>query len=359
MSAYKHREINASVHSDETEIFKTVLDDRPVAVAIWRTDHSILFINNHAVRLTGFANSDLSGDPTLWCKRVHVDDRAAFSSSWGELRKGTRKSICDYRFFPKHSETAVRLMEVSVFMPGLRNGPELVVSVYKGFCVSEEPKHEETARVLRTLLHDVQNCLHTVKMEIELSDLGLQRRPEPPTNSAKTLCPVEQLQWDLRDYFGANAAGLTIEDLESLLKNIVRRMREQRDRHKVNLRLVRRGPLPPVEMDKNQVSGALERVLESCSLLVEKGGDIKIESGQIDVRGQPYAELKVTTTSAESFGIDVSDSLRSSVRVGENQVGIAIGLAHEILRRYHGQVTFRQENARETQVIIRMKGLSI
>jgi hypothetical protein len=339
MSVYKHCEMNASVRSDEAEIFKRVLDDRPVAVAIWRTDHSILFINNHAVRLTGFANSDLSGDPTLWCKRVHVDDRAAFSSSWGEHWKGTRKSICDYRFFPQRSETAIRLMEVSVFIPGLRNGPELVVSVYKGLCVSEEPKHEETERVLRMLLHDVQNCLHTVKMEIELSDLGLHRRPETTTHYA--------------------AASLTIEDLESLLKNIVRRMRQQLQRHKVNLRLVRRGPIPPVEMDKNQVSGALEHVLESCSLLVEKGGDIKIESGQIDVRGQPYAELKVTTTSAESFGIDVSESLRSSVRVGENQVGIAIGLAHEILRRYHGQVTFRQENARETQVIIRMKGLSI
>jgi hypothetical protein len=47
------------------------------------------------------------------------------------------------------------------------------------------------------------------------------------------------------------------------------------------------------------------------------------------------------------MGIDVSDSLRSSVQVGEKQVEIARDLAQEILRRYHRQLTFRQENAGE------------
>ena len=336
--------INISVHSREAEIVKSVGDDFPVAIAIWQTDHSLLFINNHAAQLTGFANADLSEATALWGERVHVDDRATFSSSWGELRKGTRQSTCDYRFFPKHSKTAIRLTEVSVLTPGL----QLVVSVYFRLAdLSEEPKHKETERVVRTLLHDVQNYLHVVKMEIELSELGLQSTLEVP-HLAKTLSSVEQLPRDLRDYLGANATSMTIEDLESVLKNIVRRMKYQLHRQKANLRLVRRGPLPPVEVDKDQACGALERDVESCQLRLRKGDGIKIEAGHIiDVRGQPDAELKVTTTAAESIGIDVSDSLRSSVRIGKNQVEIALDLAHEILRRYHGQVTFRQENARE------------
>jgi hypothetical protein len=332
--------INVSAHSREAEIVKTVGDDFPVAIAIWQTDHSLLFINNHAAQLTGFANADLSEATALWGERVHVDDRATFSSSWGELRKGTRQSTCDYRFFPKHSKTAIRLMEVSVLTPGL----QLVVSVYfRTADLCEEPKHKETERVLRTLLHDIQNYLHVVKMEIELAELGLQSTLEV-AQLAKTLSLVAQVPRDLRDYLGANAMSMTLKDLESVLKNIVRRMQYQLYRQKANLRLVRRGPLPPVEVDKNQACGALEHVLESCGVRLKKGGGIKIDAGQIiDVRGQPDAELKVTTMSAESIGIDVSDSLRSSVRVGENQVEIALDLAHEILRRYHGQVTFRRK----------------
>ncbi len=311
--------INVSVHSREAEILNTIGDDFPVAIAIWQTDHSLLFINNHAAQLTGFANADLPEASALWGERIHVDDRATFSSSWGELRKGTRQSTCDYRFFPNHSKTAIRLMEVSVLTPGLRNGPELVVSVYFRITdLSEEPKHQEIERVLRTLLHEIQNYLHVVKMEIELSELGLQSTLDV-ARLAKTLSSVAQVPRDMRDYLGANAMSMTIEDLESILKRIVRRVQNQLHRQKANLRLVRRRPLPPVEVDKNQ----------------------------IDVRRQPYAELKVTTTSAESIGIGVSDSLRSFVRVGGNQVAIGLDLARDILRRYHRQVTSRQENARK------------
>ena len=326
--------INASVHSQEAEIVKTLGDDFPVAIAIWQTDHSLLFINNYAAQLTGFANADLPEATALWGERVHVDDRATFSSSWGELRKGTGQSTCDYRFFPKHSKTAIRLMEVSVLTPGL----QLVVSVYSRIAdLSEEPEHKETEHVLRTLLHDIRNHLHIVRFEIELFELGLQRTIEV-AHLAKTLSSVAQLPGDLRDYLGANAMRMTIEDLESVLKNIDRRIRRQLHRQKANRQLVRRGPLPAVEVDKNQACVELERVVESCRPRLKMGGGIKIEAGQtIDGRGQSDAELKVTTTSSESIGIDISDSLRSSVQVGENQVEIALHLAQEILRRYHGK----------------------
>jgi hypothetical protein len=333
MSPGMSPEINESVHNQEAEIVKRVGDDFPVGFAIWQTDHSLLFINNHAAQLTGFANADLPEATALWAERVHVDDRATFSSSWRELWKGTRQSTCDYRFFPKHSKTAIRLMEVSVLIPGL----QLVVSVYFRIAdLSEQPKHQETERVLRILLHDIQNYLHLVKFEIELIELGLQRRIDV-AQLAKTLSLVAQLPRDLRDYLDANAMSMTIEDLESVLKNVVRRIQCQLHRQKANL-----------QVDKNQACVALERVVESCRLRLKKGGGIEIETaGQIiDMRGAD-GELKVSTTSAESIRIDVSDSLRSSVQVGENQVEIARDLAQEILRRYHHQVTFRQENAGE------------
>jgi hypothetical protein len=349
MEAFKFTKMNmiskikACAHSQETEAFRAVGDDSAVAIAIWQTDHSLLFINNHAARLTGFANTDLFEATAQWGEQVHVNDRANFSSSWGELRKGTRRSTCEYRFFPKHSKSAVRVMELSVLIPGL----QLVASVYFRIADrSEEPKYKETERVLRTLLHNLQNHLHVIKMEIELSELGL-RRTIDVAQRAKMLSSVGQLPRDLRDYLGANAMSMTIEDLESVLEKIVGRIQRQLHREKANLRLVRRGPLPPLEVDKNQACVALERIVESCRLRLKKGGDIKIEAEQIGIRGQPDAESQVTTTSPESVRIEGYDSLRSSVRAGEDQVEIALDLAHEILRRYPGEVTFRQENVRE------------
>lgn len=341
------------------------VDALPVAIAVWHTDHSLQSINSHAVRLTGFSDSDFIADPGLWIGQVHPEDRAAVSASWGELRKGKREISCDYRFFPKGSRTSTWLREVSVLSRNQSHGPAYVISTYIEINDLKESRQEreaelsEAARVdiLKTLFHDVQNCIQVVRMEIELTESGFQKEMEA-AKLGKTLSSVDRLLKELRDYLGPNATRMTIEDLEAILKSILRRMQRQFHRKKVNLRLVRRGPMPPVEVDKKQVRGALEGVLEFCGLLLKEGGDINIEAGQVDVEGEAYAELKVTTTSAGSVGLADSEACRAAIRVGDNHVGIGIDLARQILRRYHGDVFFQKESAREGHVIIQMKGLS-
>jgi PAS domain S-box-containing protein len=341
------------------------VDALPVAIAVWHTDHSLQSINSYAIRLTGFSDSDLVADHGLWVRQIHPDDRAAFSASWGELRKGKREISCDYRLFPKGSRTSTWLREVSVLSRNQSHGPAYVISTYieindlKNSRQEPEAELNKTARVdmLKGLFHDVQNCIQVVRMEIELTEFGFQKEMEA-TKLAKTLSSVDRLLRELRDYLGPNATRMTIEDLEAILKSILRQMQQQFNRKKVNLRLVRRGPMPPVEVDKKQVRGALEGVLEFCGLLLKEGGDINIEAGRVDVKGQAYAELKVTTTSAGSVGLADSEAFRAAIRVGDNHIGIGIDLARQILRRYQGDVFFRKESAREGHVIIQMKGLS-
>ena len=349
----------------QRQFHEPALDALPVAIAVWHTDHSLQSINSHAIRLTGFSDSDLSADHGLWIRQIHPDDRAAFSASWGELRKGKREISCDYRLFPKGSRTSTWLREVSVLSRNQSHGPAYVISTYIEINDLKNSRHEpeaelsETARVdiLKSLFHDVQNCIQVVRMEIELTEFGFQKEMEA-TKLAKTLSSVDRLLRELRDYLGPNATRMTIEDLEAILKSILRQMQQQFSRKKVSLRLVRRGPMPPVEVDKKQVRGALEGVLEFCGLLLKEGGDINIEAGQVDVKGQAYAELKVTTTAAGSVGLADSEAVRAAIRVGDNHVGIGIDLARQILRRYQGDVFFRKESAREGHVIIQMKGLS-
>ena len=335
------------------------VDALPVAVAVWHTDHSFQSINSRATRLTGFSDSDLIADPGIWIRQIHPDDRAALSASWVELREGKQEISCDYRFFPKGSQTFIWLRELSISSRHPSYGPASVISAYIEINDLKEPRQEPEANradILKSLFHDVQNCIQVVRMEIELTEFGFQKEMEA-AKLVKTLSSVDRLLKELRDYL-AHASRMTIEDLEALLKGILRRMQQQFNRKKVNLRLVRREPMPPVAGDKKQVRGALEGVLEFCGMLLKEGGDINIEAGQVDVKGQVYAELKLTTTSAGSVGLADSEACRAAIRVGDNHVGVGIDLAREILRRYQGDVFFRKESAREGQVIIQMKGLS-
>jgi signal transduction histidine kinase len=341
------------------------IDALPVAVAVWHIDHSPQSINSHAIRLTGFSDSDFIADPALWIKQIHPEDRAAFTASWSEFRNGKQEISCDYRFFPKGSRTFTWLRELSVLSPHPSHVPASVISTYieitnlKTSLQKREAELSEATHVdiLKSLFHDVQNCIQVVRMEIELTEFGFQKKMEA-AKLAKSLSSVDRLLKELRDYLGANAPRMTIEDLEAILKSILRRMQQQFDRKKVNLRLVRRGPMPPVEVDKQQVRGALEGVLKFCGLLLKEGGDINIEAGQVDVEGKAYAELKVTTTSAGATGLADADAFRAAIRVGDNHVGIGIDLARQILRRYQGDVFFQKESPREGHVIIQMKGLS-
>ena len=341
------------------------IDALPVAIAVWHIDHSLQSINSHAIRLSGFSDSDFISDPGLWVKQIHPEDRAAFTASWSEFRKGKQEISCDYRFFPKGSRTSKWLREFSLLSRNQSPGPAYVTSTYIEINDLKESRPERAAAelrepaqvdILKSLFHDVQNCIQVVRMEIELTEFGFQKKMEA-AKLARSLSSVDRLLKELRDYLGANAPRMTIEDLEAILKSILRRMQQQFDRKKVNLHLVRRGPMPPVEVDKQQVRGALEGVLQFCGALLKEGGDINIEAGQVDVKGQAYAELKVTTTSASSAVLADSEALRAAIRVGDNHVGIGIDLARQILRRYQGDVFFQKESAREGHVIIQMKGL--
>ena len=347
------------------QFHQPAVDALPVAIAVWHNDHSLQSINSHAIRLTGFSDRDLRADPALWIRQIHPDDRGVFSASWAELRKNKQEISCDYRLFPKGSGQFTWLREVSVSSQRQPDGPPRVISTYIEINDLKESRKEQTAElketarvdILKKLFHDVQNCIQIVRMEIELTEFGFQKEMEA-AKLAKTLSSVDRLLRELRDHIGPNATRMTIEDLETILKSILRRMQQHFNRKKVNLRLVRRGPMPPVEVDKKQVRDALKGVLEFCGLLLKEGGDIDIEAGQIHVEGQAYAELKVTTTSAGSVGLADSEAFRAAIRVGDNHVSIGIDLARKILQRYQGDVFFWKESAKEGRVIIQIKGLS-
>ena len=53
--------------------YEPILDALPVAAA----SHSLECINNRAIRLTGFSDSDFIADPGLWIRQTHPDDRTA------------------------------------------------------------------------------------------------------------------------------------------------------------------------------------------------------------------------------------------------------------------------------------------
>jgi hypothetical protein len=86
--------------------------------------------------------------------------------------------------------------------------------------------------------------------------------------------------------------------------------------------------------------------------MLKHGGNLEVEAGPKEVGGQLYAEVKVMSSSAASFELGDGGAFQSYVGVKSHQIGLGIALAAEILGRYRGQVSFREEGKNRGEVTI-------
>jgi hypothetical protein len=209
----------------------------------------------------------------------------------------------------------------------------------------------EESESARRLLHELHNCFHKVSMQLELAQMDLNRR----INSAELGDVIDSIKdslVDLRHQVVEILEGRTSQDPLIILDNVMQRMRKELNRQRVKLRLVRHGPLPMVEADKDQLRNAFERVFEFCGELLKHGGNLEVETGPKKIEGQSYAEVKLTSLSSTS--LELAEEAKGSQPEG-HRVGLGIMLAAEILGRYRGQVSFQQRSSKEGHVTVLIK----
>jgi len=346
-------------HFDQVRAFWEMI---PCAISLWTRDRSYCLLNESAKRLFNYSEADFLNHPSLWMDRIHPDDQQNFLEVQERLVKSKSPVSCDYRFFPKNADRPLWIRENSALCQGQNKTAWDILSVYTEISDlkatnSPETKENSHTDAVKLLTHEFQNCVHRINMELDLAGLGLTGKFHY-NDLVNAVDSMNRSLADLRSQLVRTDVRCTSQNPLTILDTIVRKMRKDLNRQRVNLRLVRRGPLPMVNGDNEELHSAFERVFKFCGAMLKDGGNLEVESGPKEVGGEVYAEVKLTTRSSAIIGPSREKVFEPYLGAERNRNEISIELAREILSRYRGQVSFRKKSSHRGQVTILIKSSS-
>ena len=345
-------------HFDEVRVFLEMI---PCAISLWTRARSYCLLNGSAKRLINYSEADFLNQPSFWIDRIHPDDQQTFLRAQERLAKSKSPVSCDYRFFPKDADRPLWIREISALCDGQSKTAWDILSVYTDIsdlkATKAENKERPLADAVKLLTHEFQNCVHKINMELDLAGLGLRGKFHD-TDLVNAVDSMNRSLADLRSRLLRTDERCTSQDPLTILDTIVRKMQKDLNRQRVNLRLVRRGPVPMVQGDNEELHSAFERVFEFCRAMLKDGGNLEVEAGPKEMDGQVYAEVKLTTHSSALIEPATEKVFQSHLGAECNSNELGIDLAREILSRYRGQVSFRKQSSNRGQVTILIQSSS-
>jgi PAS fold len=353
------RTVSLDGHFGEVRAFWEMI---PCAIALWTRERSYCLLNGSARRLINYSEADFLNHPSLWMDRIHPDDQQNFLQAQERLAKDKSPVSCDYRFFPKNADRPLWIREISSLCHGQNKTAWDILSVYTEISDlkatrAAETKENPLADAVKLLTHEFQNCVHKINMELDLAGLGLREKFHY-TDLVNAVDSMNRSLADLRSRLLRTDERCTSQNPLTILDTIVRKMQKDLNRRRVNLRLVRRGPVPMVQGDNEELHSAFERVFEFCGAMLKDGGNLEVEAGPKEMDGQVYAEVKLTTRSSALIESGSEEVFQSHLGAECNRNELGINLAREILSRYRGQVSFKKQSSNRGQVTILIKSSS-
>lgn len=341
-----------------TDLFELL----PCAIAIWQPDGVLCFLNARATHLTGFSDDELNGNPSLWVNRIDPADREPYSAAWEKLRAGERIVNCDYRFSPKDSGKKIWLRDVSVSHQDSRGEVQCIISCCADITdlkvensKSYRPKKKGALTLaIGELVHEIQNDIQTISMELDLMQLEGDISPAYQP-LVKRMDRFNELIQELRENTSPAREQWTQGNPGAVLEDVVHHMEDELRGQGICFRLVRRTPIPLVKLDLRQFRRAIETIIEFSRSLLPQGGELRAEVGLTNSDGQNYIEITLATSSVYSIPLNGKEGLQPLLQVNDQQAGVDLSLAYQILRRHQGKVLFRRENPRRGQVTILLK----
>jgi PAS fold len=353
------RTVSLDSHFDEVRAFWEMI---PCAISLWTSERSYCLLNESTRRLINYSEADFLNHPSFWMDRIHPDDQQGFLRAQERLAKSKSPVSCDYRFFPKNADRPLWIREISALCQGQNKTAWDILSVYTEISDLKATKAAETkenplADAVKLLTHDFQNCVHKINMELDLAGMGLRGKFHY-TDLVDAVDSMSRSLADLRSQLVRTDERRSSQNPLTILDATISKMRKDLNRQRVNLRLVRRGQLPMVQGDNEELHRAFERVFEFCGAMLKDGGNLDVEAGPKEMGGQVYAEVKLTTRSSALIEPGREKVFQSYLRAESNRNELGIDLAREILSRYRGQVSFRKKSSNRGQVTILIKSSS-
>ena len=144
----------------------------PGAASLWGRNRSFCVLNASAVRLFKYSEAEFVQRSFLWFERIHPEDRGKYSQFIEQLGKSKSTVLCDYRFFPRGAHTPTWIRETSsVREVGIEN-PGKFISIYSDMSDLKSdapPEKDPSAEIVQSLLHELQNQIQKITMELELA----------------------------------------------------------------------------------------------------------------------------------------------------------------------------------------------
>lgn len=204
--------------------------------------------------------------------------------------------------------------------------------------------------IIDDLFHDVQNSIHRVGMELELVSMGLGKSAD----AAKTAEMIKLLENDVRDlrgYISSVQEPSATCDPAAVLQSVVANLQIGHRSRRVHVSWIPPESLPLVAMHRKLLARVLERVLDFCENLMQQRGELRITAGRQEGPGQFRVEIILTMLAAAPIDIDKELFGEPSAHV---PTCLGAKRALEVLRRHHGEISFRRDSVCQCAITLRM-----
>ena len=195
------------------------LDLMPIPLALWDGARSHCVINPAAAKLTGFSQDQLQTNPQHWIQQIHGADFILFRDFLKRAAATQYESACDYRFLCNNDNEAIWLRETIIPLQA-SSGPWQTLSSYiditdlKTAAARADPIPAEQLedKVIRTMFHEIRNCLQRLSMEIELAALESRLQADVSRRFTDALQAVNQSLTEMRAYLLSPKPGLPADE---------------------------------------------------------------------------------------------------------------------------------------------------
>jgi PAS domain S-box-containing protein len=338
---------------------EAILDHVPCAVALWNKGGIKGSFNCHARELLGVTDTQLCH--TAWINQVDPRDRDRFASSWDRLKSHSKTVRNDYRFLRSDGKS-IWLRDVSAPYQNLAREPEAIISTYTDISdlklrssSKARPWNKETLeQLIGPVIHEVRNNLHAIRLEIDLllMDFGAPLKSE---RFLESMDRVNRALYDLREYVVCPEPQPCAVNPKLVLDDLLYQIEQELEQRQIKVEFNQATVLPLAWIDAKQFRSALERVIDFCRVLLDKGGKIEIDIHPRRLDGTEYVELTLTTSPVSLLELKPKDIFRPFLKVNNRQLGLGMALARQILLRNRGDVSFVKESPRRGRISILLK----
>lgn len=210
--------------------------------------------------------------------------------------------------------------------------------------------------VLDGVLHELQNCLQSIGMGVDLLQLS-----QPEALECQTIMlgveRASRLLREVQEYFFPPELYLSTRSLKEVLVETMRKVVKAGEDDHIQLQ----GPDEPLsfQYDWFAFSRALERVFRCAyGIVPPEGGNILVQVAAQKEQVRTLVEIRVEIYGDGTLEIDESRIFTPFWRVNNYQAGLGLVLAQQTLQSRDGQLTFEKTSPCHAHFTLQLEVLS-